>query len=278
MRAGRRQAVVHRQRDRRDDRHDQAQGASSPNTDKALWPGQFVDVVLTLDASGRRDRRAADARCRTARTASTCSSSSPTARSSCATSRSREARATRGRRDRAQAGRDRRHRRPAAPRAGHEGRGRRREGSAATQAAERCRRAPSALREHLRALHPPAGDDDAGHARHPDLRHRRATGAAGQRLCRTSTSRRSRCRRSLPGASPETMASSVATPLENQFSTIAGLDSMTSSSRAGHHARSRCSSLSTATSTAPRRTCRRRSPRRRGCCRRACRRRRRSAR
>ncbi len=33
---------------------------------------------------------------------------------------------------------------------------------------------------------------------------------------------------SLPGASPETMASSVATPLERQFSTIAGLDSMTS--------------------------------------------------
>src|SRR5579872_4250858 len=33
---------------------------------------------------------------------------------------------------------------------------------------------------------------------------------------------------SLPGASPETMASAVATPLENQFSNIAGLDSMTS--------------------------------------------------
>src|SRR5580704_13118311 len=33
---------------------------------------------------------------------------------------------------------------------------------------------------------------------------------------------------SLPGASPETMASAVATPLENQFSTIAGLSSMTS--------------------------------------------------
>src|SRR5512141_1827612 len=32
----------------------------------------------------------------------------------------------------------------------------------------------------------------------------------------------------LPGASPETMGSSVATPLENQFSMIAGLDSMTS--------------------------------------------------
>ena len=32
----------------------------------------------------------------------------------------------------------------------------------------------------------------------------------------------------LPGANPETMASSVATPLERQFSTIAGLDSMSS--------------------------------------------------
>lgn len=39
---------------------------------------------------------------------------------------------------------------------------------------------------------------------------------------------------SLPGASPETMASSVATPLERQFSTIAGLDSMTSASSLGN--------------------------------------------
>ncbi len=38
---------------------------------------------------------------------------------------------------------------------------------------------------------------------------------------------------SLPGASPETMASSVATPLESQLSTIAGIDSMTSSSSLG---------------------------------------------
>ena len=37
----------------------------------------------------------------------------------------------------------------------------------------------------------------------------------------------------LPGASPETMASSVATPLERQFSTIAGLDSMNSTSALG---------------------------------------------
>jgi HAE1 family hydrophobic/amphiphilic exporter-1 len=38
---------------------------------------------------------------------------------------------------------------------------------------------------------------------------------------------------SLPGASPDTMAASVATPLERQFSTIAGLDSMTSASSLG---------------------------------------------
>jgi HAE1 family hydrophobic/amphiphilic exporter-1 len=37
----------------------------------------------------------------------------------------------------------------------------------------------------------------------------------------------------LPGANPETMASSVATPLERQFSTIAGLDSMTSTNALG---------------------------------------------
>jgi HAE1 family hydrophobic/amphiphilic exporter-1 len=38
---------------------------------------------------------------------------------------------------------------------------------------------------------------------------------------------------SLPGANPDTMASAVATPLERQFSTIAGLDSMTSTNGAG---------------------------------------------
>src|SRR5512135_2745721 len=38
---------------------------------------------------------------------------------------------------------------------------------------------------------------------------------------------------SLPGASPDTMASAVATPLERQFSTIAGLDSMTSTNAQG---------------------------------------------
>ena len=38
----------------------------------------------------------------------------------------------------------------------------------------------------------------------------------------------------LPGANPDTMAAAVATPLEKQFSTIAGLNSMTSTSRQGN--------------------------------------------
>ncbi|HTE14150.1 MAG TPA: efflux RND transporter permease subunit, partial [Burkholderiales bacterium] len=37
----------------------------------------------------------------------------------------------------------------------------------------------------------------------------------------------------LPGASPETMASAVALPLEKEFSLIAGIDSMTSNSTLG---------------------------------------------
>lgn len=37
----------------------------------------------------------------------------------------------------------------------------------------------------------------------------------------------------LPGASPETMANSVATPLEREFSTIAGVQSMSSSNTQG---------------------------------------------
>src|SRR5512140_2480093 len=38
----------------------------------------------------------------------------------------------------------------------------------------------------------------------------------------------------LPGASPETMASAVAMPLEKQFSTIAGVDQMTSTNTLGN--------------------------------------------
>src|ERR1700693_787715 len=41
---------------------------------------------------------------------------------------------------------------------------------------------------------------------------------------------------SLPGANPATQGSSVALPLEKQFSTIAGLDSMTSTNTNGNTA------------------------------------------
>lgn len=37
----------------------------------------------------------------------------------------------------------------------------------------------------------------------------------------------------LPGANPDTMASAVATPLERQFTTIAGIDTITSTSSTG---------------------------------------------
>jgi len=54
-----------------------------------------------------------------------------------------------------------------------------------------------------------------------------------------STSRRSTWARASRGRVPETMASAVATPLERQFSGIAGIDSMNSTSSPGldeHHA------------------------------------------
>ena len=38
----------------------------------------------------------------------------------------------------------------------------------------------------------------------------------------------------LPGANPTTMATAVATPLEKEFSTVAGIDSMTSASSLGY--------------------------------------------
>ena len=75
---------------------------------------------------------------------------------------------------------------------------------------------------------------------------------------------------SMPGADPETMATSVSTPLERQFGRIAGISEMTSNSAAAASTRSRCNSTSTATSTAPRATCRRPSTPPASTCRPAC--------
>jgi len=78
---------------------------------------------------------------------------------------------------------------------------------------------------------------------------------------------------SLPGASPETMATAVATPLERQFATVAGIDSMTSTSGVGSHRHHHPVSRSTGRLTAPPRMSRTPSQRCCGCCRRECRRR-----
>ena len=72
----------------------------------------------------------------------------------------------------------------------------------------------------------------------------RLSRAAGQRSAAGRLSRRINVSASLPGGDPDTMASSVATPLERQFTTIAGLDSMTSSQRHRAAPTSRCSSTS----------------------------------
>ena len=120
------------------------------------------------------------------------------------------------------------------------------------------------------ALHPPAGRDDAA-----DHRHR-----AGRRCSRSSSCRWRRCRRStfptisvqaqLPGASPETMA----TTRRDAARAPSRPDRRRHRDDLVEHASARpaspCSSASTATSTAPRATCRRRSTRRAPTCRPAC--------
>ena len=57
--------------------------------------------------------------------------------------------------------------------------------------------------------------------------------AAGERPARGGLSHHLGAARACSGASPETMASSVATPLEKQFSTIPGMETMTSTSTQG---------------------------------------------
>jgi multidrug efflux pump len=75
----------------------------------------------------------------------------------------------------------------------------------------------------------------------------------------------------LPGASPETMASAVATPLERQFRRIAGITEMTSTSNLGSTAIVMQFDLNRNIDAAAR-ACRRRSTRRPASCRRTSRR------
>jgi len=75
---------------------------------------------------------------------------------------------------------------------------------------------------------------------------------------------------SYPGASPSTMASSVATPLEQRFAAIAGLAEMSSTSGVGNTTITMQFDLDRNIDAA-RRTCSRRSRRPPACCRATCR-------
>ena len=86
---------------------------------------------------------------------------------------------------------------------------------------------------NIRAFHSAAIATTPAHAGHCARRGRwRFDLLPVSRRCRKSTFPPFHgAARVLPGASPETMASSVATPLERQFGRIAGVTEMTSSSR-----------------------------------------------
>ena len=95
-------------------------------------------------------------------------------------------------------------------------------------------------RDDLRAFHPAARRDDA--ADRSRLRWRacwRSSQLRGGAAAAGRVPDDLRCGASLPGASPETMASAVATPLERQFGRIAGRHRDDVVERAGldqHHA------------------------------------------
>ena len=122
--------------------------------------------------------------------------------------------------------------------------------------------------EHLRAVHPPAGRHDAADASALALAGVLALpAAAGRAAAAGRVPDDLRSRRSLPGASPETMASSVATPLERQFGRIAGVTEMTSTSSLGSTSDHAAVRPRPRHRRAPRATCRRRSTPRAASCR-----------
>ena len=87
--------------------------------------------------------------------------------------------------------------------------------------------------EHLRTVHPPADRDHAADGGAGVRRHRRRSRSCRSRRCRRSTFPTIQVTATWPGASAETMATSVAAPLERQFGQIAGITQMTSQSALG---------------------------------------------
>ncbi len=120
-------------------------------------------------------------------------------------------------------------------------------------------------REYLGALHCPPGSDDTADVWRRAVRYRNVLVAAGGAA---APDRRAAIfvSASLPGASPEVMASTVATPLERHLGAISDVDDMTSTSSVGS-TNIQLTFASTAISTVPPATCRRRSWRRMPTCR-----------
>ena len=87
--------------------------------------------------------------------------------------------------------------------------------------------------EPLGSIHPAAGGHHAAHHCGGHCRRRSPSWCCRWRRCRRWTFPPSASSAGLPGASAQIMAASVATPLERQFSHIAGITEMTSSSSLG---------------------------------------------
>ena len=89
-----------------------------------------------------------------------------------------------------------------------------------------------ARREHLRAVHRAAGRHHPADLRRGAVRRRRVH-AAARRAAAAIDVPAIFVSAQLPGASPEVMASTVATPLERHLGAIADVDDMTSTSSVG---------------------------------------------
>ena len=93
--------------------------------------------------------------------------------------------------------------------------------------------ATSRPNEHLRALHRAPGRDHAADDRHRHRRRSRLFQTAGLAAAAGRFSDHLGARATLPGASPETVATSVAEPLERHLGQIADVTEMTSQSGLG---------------------------------------------
>ena len=163
------------------------------NEDRALWPGQFCQRDASSSAARTTPSSCLMSPCRPGRTATTSSWCRTSRRSSSAPSASIAARTAKTVIAQGLSGGET---------VVVDGQSRLINGSLVTMTRARCN-------EHLDSIHQPARHDGPGHDRHPRIRRTSHSACCRSPTCRTWISRRSRCRRSLPGASPTTMAAAV---------------------------------------------------------------------